>query len=512
MAVPGAVNESQALGDLIKPTLAPREIQIDDLLREFVAGGDGMLLAGLKRSLGQWIDDVTKDFGSDLYERMMRDSDVSSALDILKLAVLSDGVKVQPSHTPPSKAERNPDPAAVADAKRAQEIADFVTRQITNIENGTIDTVCKELLDGLALGYKAAEIVVDLATEGEDKGKYTLRALKTRKRKNMAFVVDQYNNVLGFLAIQPGKPATAIGAQQQMLMNPEQHPNFVPRWKFVVFTHDQKDEDPRGTSLLRAAYNSWFLKTQVFPEYYNYLRRFGSGSIIGKTPPNAEAFTAATDASGTRVVDADGRTVTRTAQQVLLSSLMQFISGVALAVPHGTEVELIESDGDGKAFLDGLDYFGRQIHQAILRTARGTKEAKNASQSDTGTAQDIVGLVVAFIKGHLSAVLSRDLFRFLVKINFPPEDMKYCPTASLMRAEQQDKAELLAAYTSAFTAGMIHHSSLPGIYEECGIPEPDWDEWESERAQEAELAVQAAGMQNDIRNPGTDGEPPVKED
>ena len=49
------------------------------------------------RGLPPYIDDLTRDFGDDLYSRMLVDGQVAACITILKAAILEDGIHLSPA-------------------------------------------------------------------------------------------------------------------------------------------------------------------------------------------------------------------------------------------------------------------------------------------------------------------------------------------------------------------------------------------------------------------------------
>src|SRR5579862_5148332 len=59
---------------------------------EYVAGGSYNWTASYLRALPFYVDDVTRDFGDDLYERMLLDSKCSQCVHTFKMAILGQEV------------------------------------------------------------------------------------------------------------------------------------------------------------------------------------------------------------------------------------------------------------------------------------------------------------------------------------------------------------------------------------------------------------------------------------
>jgi hypothetical protein len=480
-----------------QPAPAPRA-DTSAYLREYVSGGYSAAIAAVRQCLPLYIDDITRDLGSDTYERMLTDSDVASAFDLYKLGILSDGIRVDPAVSEPGEWE-NPDPDVQARAQTAKEYAEFVARCVANMDGQPIDDIADNLLDGIALGHKCAEIVLKHGI-GEDAGRLVVRAVKPKKRKTVAFVVDEYGNTVGLIGANPRMGSVVTGTT--LLVGDIQ--NFVPRDKCVIYQHAVKDGDPRGTSALRPAYLPWFIKTQIIPEYFKFLKQFASPGIIGKTPEvnGNGGFVPMTDTDGVPVLKSDGTPVTMAAEQALMNALLGWMNATVLVVKGGTEVDFLQSQGDGVAFLNANDYFARQIHQAILGTALMTMESKHANRATGTIGQDTVGLKIAFQKGRLAGVLTRDLAATLIRLNFGEEALTLCPKFTLTEVERQDFAAELDAVAKAYASGYVHESQLPALDARLGMPPRDMAAIAREKSDKQHMARLAAGDLNNVRNPG----------
>lgn len=474
-----------------------------DYLNEFVSGGYQAALMAVKSALPSYIDDLTRDFGGDLYERMQTDDAVSSAFGYYKLGILSDGIRWEPAKPMPGLWEK-PDPATLQDAQIAQEYRDFLAGCV---EDGAMDglsliDVADDLLDGLASGHRVAEIVLkwDAAS---DVSRLVVRALKPKERSATAFVVDEYRNVLGLLGADPkwgGMVQAAVVG-----LGADFDPNtLVPLEKCLIYQHAMKSGDPRGTSALRAAYLPWFLKTNVLPDFFKYLKQFASPGIVGKTPVDAP-MEPVTDKDGHPIKDGEGNFELITAQHALMQALEMWMNATILAVKGGTEIDFLQSQGDGQAFLNACDYFDRQITRAILGTDGLTMAAKHDSQGAKDAGQDVVGLKIAFQKGRLASVLT-GLARLLVRVNFGDAAVRLAPRAVLAKTEQQDFAVRLDAYSKAYASGFLHDSMLAAADADLGLKGRDMEAMAREKAEAKDMARLAAGDLQNAMNPGIDPE------
>jgi hypothetical protein len=452
------------------------------LSKEFISGGSLAALAAIRQALPQYCDDVSRDYGGDIYDKMQTDADAGPAFQTLKLAILADGVNIAPAVEMPSDTS-NAKPDEIDEAEQAKEYADFIRRCFDGADR-SISDIADELLDGLAYGNKISEIVLKPGT-GEDSGRLVLKAVKGKNWRNVAYVVDPFMEVQGVLGATPEGLGIVQGCVPLTgdLMT---RSDFLPPYKYIAFRNGGKDGDPRGSSVFRSAYNAWFIKTQVIPEYYKYLRQFASPGIIGKTAQNGDGLIPVADANGHPVVDENNVPQLIKAEYQLYTALLAWINASVLVVPYGTEIDLLKSEGTGDAFLSANDYFGRQIVQAILGTDGMTMGAKNDSKGAKETGQDVVGLRVSKGKNDLGECLTRGLIRMLILVNFGEEAMKLCPKAILTKAEQQDWAKELDALSKAYGTGFIHESQLQALDTRLGLPPRDmeqvavggWRSWE----------------------------------
>jgi hypothetical protein len=448
---------------------------------EYVSAGGYVWLARFIKALPFYIDDTTRDFGDDLYERMMLDPQINASINVLKSAVLASGISVQPALDEEgdgsafgSESSRRRRPSSLA-----SEIADFCKRNLDNLARPLHD-VLYEMLDALALGNKAAEQVYYIPESGPDAGRLCLRALKIKPRRSLSFVVDVYFNVIGIIGLIPGQGAPVI--VETIIGEPSQVPNLLPRAKFAVFTNRAVDGDPRGTSLIRPAYSVWWLKMQVWAEYLKYLTQFAGPSLIGYTAQNAQTY----------VDPVSGQT--QNPEQVMLATLVQFRNGTAAVFPFGAKVEPLKMEGDGKAFLEAIDLFDRQITKAILYQTLATEEGEHMARAAGETHQDILGLQIRAIKASLIAMLVNDVLRPLVRYNFGDDAAQsMTPTVSLGETEHQDFASDAGAVALLNRAGFLHVSQYAGIDQMLGLPERD-------------LAAQAAQIRSEERAIGAGGE------
>ncbi|MCW5939902.1 MAG: DUF935 family protein [Fimbriimonadaceae bacterium] len=438
------------------------------LTEEYVAGGGpawlGAAVAAVQSVAPRYIDDLTwRDPG--IYGEMLADDDVGSACDTFKLLTCSGSIEVLPAVARPLDSSAPADPGLIADAEESEALAQFVRESLGDTDPSFRTTV-KALAEAAFVGSRVAEVV--MRPEGPW---LTLAGVRPKDPSSVIYRLDRVGRLA---AIVPAGSGDAL-----------------PPEKFVVFTYGYECGDVRGRSLLRRAYLPWFMKKHVMPEFLKYLSKFGSPQVVGKTSPTDPEMVPRTDPDGRPLVGDDGQPQLVTAQRRLLDELLKWRNAYAIAVRAGSEVELVESSGEGKAFEHALGWFSRSIHRAILGTAQATTEAQHESRASKQVAQDVLGLRVADLRIDLSAVLTRQLSRLLVRLNFGESAVRLAPRIALGEVEPQDRWEALRSVAGAYAQGYLHDSQLPALDASLGLPARDMAAMSAEREEDRARASQS---------------------
>lgn len=424
---------------------------------EYIAGGGSVVSPTFLQALPHWIDPLERDL-SEIYEQMLLDPAVAASISLLKVAILSEPVSFTP-------AVSEADPAFA----QAQEIADFCQRAIEDLPEPFEDTLF-ELLDALWAGNRVAELVYRPG-DGPDSGRLTLDRVKVKPRRAVAFVVDPYLNVMGILGRLAGPAGTLLGTGLISAEAPP--PNLLPRQKFAVLTWRPSDGDPRGTSLLRPAYNSWWIKTQAWPGFLKYLAQFGNPSLVGFTAEGGPTRVASYDADGVAVTDASGNPVYITPEQAMLNALLAFQSSSAAVFPAGAAVTVLEPKGpagSGQVYDRAIQILDRQIVLAILCQTLSTGESRYGARAAAQVHQDVLGLVIRQGKQALARCIRRDICLSLVRYNWGDAARALVPAVSLGSTEQEDKAAMMNAIANLGRAGLIDPSQLRLLDQALGLP------------------------------------------
>lgn len=474
---------------------------------EYVSAGGFVWLPRFIKALPFYIDDLSRNFGDDIYERMLLDSQVFACVAVRKAAVLADGLQIVPVKdiqvpAPGSRVKaakkgakvqmrrgaRNwlrdqlhawfsgpelepaPDDTVAAPSALSQEIADFCRWNLESLQGRPLlgrGGVAWEILDGIAVGHKIAEQVYEIPESGRYAGMLTLKALKVKPRRSTSFVVDVYFNTIGIIGLIPGQGAPVI--VESIIGEPGNIPNMLPRDKFAVFSHQQQNGDPRGTSDLRTVYEPWWFKRQNWGEYLRYLALYGGGFIVGKTAP---------DAQNVELTDDDGNPtgVTVTPEQAQLEALQQLSNGGVMSIPDGADVDVHMHSGTNSPYDRAIEVADRQIAKGLLGQTLATEEGKNMSRSASDNHSDILGMLTQMDKEEFASFIRWEILRLLVKYNYG-DDAARDLTPHVMLGETQSRAfaETAAGIAALTTSGYLHWTQYQGTDEMLGLPPRDLD-------------------------------------
>lgn len=473
-------------------------VKREDLNRELllgILGSNAYLLAvnSYLKTLPAYIDDAERDFGSDIYDRMLRDPALASAMQAIRVMVLADGPRFVPAVKPPNPAK--PDPEEESRYQRAVEIRDAIEGMCDNLQ-APLEEILGEMLDYLPYGNRVAEKVY-----APRNGLLALTTLRPKSKKAYYFIVNDKADLLGLLATTVYGLAGSSGSLAQVDPAAVGHLDgyhVIPREKFWVLSNAGSAGDPRGRSILRPAYNAWFLKQQTWPQYLKFLSMFGTPSLVAILSAEA-GDVELIDSTGTPVLDSDGNATTLSAEEAVLQKLIAFENGTAIVLPNGTTLDKIQSTGDGGAYVKAIDLYDRQMIRAVLIGTRATMEAEYGSKADSSTAQDLLSEFAQYIQRQVEMAFYRDVIYPTCVLNWGEAVAReFAPTMSLTSTDRSDVAEMANALANLGRADMIHESQLPGIDAMLNLPERDFqammDERQSQREAQADREAMLRGL------------------
>ena len=443
---------------LVAPAAEPKPVRND---REYVAGSRGIIRANAKQALSQSIDSLTRQFGWLVYDGMMCDPIVSASFDLLRLLIIGDGPQYGPTHP-----KLTPDAKDTPETTRSQEVADYCTRLMNGCDRPQIAFLW-EALEALVYGNKLAEKVYRLQDVGEDKGQMVLAMLKFKPLWTWLFVTDGRFNELGIMAWTADETGVTV----------------IPRDKFCIFTHQSRNGDPRGTSMMRPIYEPWNEKTLTWPDYTKFRNRFGSPKPVGETA-EGEKSRIPTDGNGKPIAGA----TPISAQEYLANLLIEWFNDSIIAIPSGTKIHMFEPKGEGKVYTEAIALFDRQIVHGILGNTRTTMEAEHGSKADSETGQDVTQTKAKFYRKWLAEVIRREILLPAVELRYGKEDAhRYTPLPTFESSDADDITKIASAFATLKTAGIAPDSLIPYMLKRMGMPVPDMDAPEDDAPDDTDI-------------------------
>lgn len=408
-----------------------------DLTKEYVTSGK-LGYYPFFRALPPYNDDISREFGLEIYARMMTDPVVHASTQLVPISILANGYELVPSL---SREEPDYDVAV--------KMRDFVKQSLDQLET-PYDTVLEQHLTSFDYGLSVSEQVYYVRDGG-----LWLRDLRDKPLINTILVVDSFNKTVGIMTQRfPGQAYPAGSyipidfsqiTQGQNLPKDEttkqgeidlskRLPGFLPRDLFSILTNKMRYNDERGASGLRAAYSAWWFKQQVIAEYLAWLSRFASPSLVGTTAQGAKAETVL-DENLEPVEDPSTNLPQVTSpEQVMAGQLAQFQNGTAMAIPFGAKVEPIQTSGNGEAFSAAINWANAEIVRAITYQFLATSEGMHNARAASEVHQDILSLGIQRRKRWLAGQQRREVYYRLLRYNFDisgKEIQRYVPHLDL---------------------------------------------------------------------------------
>jgi len=389
------------------------------------------------------IDDVSRDFGDDIYDRMEDDSQIAASDTLLRASIVEEGVTLSPAID-----DRDGD-----GYQQAVELVAFCEPQLDDLET-SLDDVLWDMMGCFGRGNRIAEITYHPFDASPLPGRAVLQSLVVKPRESTAFVVDAYMRTIGIMGRQLGQPMAVMPGA---LIDPADA-RVIDREKFAVATFRPKNNDPRGTSGYRPAYSPWWLKMQALEDFRKYLAQFATPLLVGIAPPGTN-----------KVVDSETGDLLSPVQ-AMLKQLLLVHNSTAIALANGSLLNLLFSTGEGKAFLHAFSLYNQEITKAITTQTLATSEGEHASRAQAGVHQDALGTIVRQAKRGLCRMLRRDVLRNLVRYNYGDNAIPLTPKVSLGEAEAEDIAKLMTAVAQLQGSTYIHESQLAGIDRMLNLP------------------------------------------
>lgn len=181
------------------------------------------------------------DMGPEIYEKMMQDGQVNSAMTMIKLVLLSRGYEVN------------------GNDDQSNEFAEFINKNFDQLD-GHLDDVIMEMMTALEYGYSCTEKVFDYRD-----GAIMLRKLKVLDPKTVRIRTNRFGD-MEFVRQYVGT--------KEIKIKPE---------KIIWWAYDKRFGNPYGQSELRRVYKHYFIRDKMYRFANIAYERYGTPLLIGAT-------------------------------------------------------------------------------------------------------------------------------------------------------------------------------------------------------------------------------------
>lgn len=402
---------------------------------------------------------------SDIYDRdlprfnyesvraMRFDAEVHAAVEFVLDAMLADGVE-----TVAAVYEDDPE------FELAEEISAFVRRNLLETCKFFLRTYKTLMRGAFTRGHKLGEIVLKLENEGIDAGKLVLDKIKVKPNSATGFVVNEYLDVIGIFAVYQGQSIFSIKS-----VSPE---NIVPLDKFVICTFETEDEDPRGVSQIKAAFEPACDNRETRAQYNLYRRKSAIRSYLAKfTEDVRDKKIPLKNADGTAKI-VNGVQQTKTPATAAAETLSQMKNDTMAVFPFPIDIDVLDADGTGEQFERSYKINGQLIRKAILLQSGATGEADKGGLGKAGKEVDerVLNRRINSFRRDRELELY-GLGKTLVELNYGRDKLHLTPAISLGDAEKSDFSALQKSYADA--GYQLHESQFDEIDRKLGNPKRD---------------------------------------
>ena len=400
---------------------------VDPTLRSVPVRNEGV--ANL-HSLQFGQDNLTRQFGQDIYDKMTLDDEVEANLGLMTAALANQEIRLEPAS--------DVDSAERAKAKLVVEFCQWVLLHFSLSERSSREALIREMIKtGSSLGeiefqWKSSEDCplsskLKKAFDIGSSGYLIPVSISPRCMCDTSLVVDTYNSIVGVVPRKlPGTifpdgqvfPVEVIDGKYQVVNRyggePERSSTFeltmvIPRGKFLFLSWTPRCNDPRGDSGLMSAYAAWWIKQQTLQKMMQWIDKFAKPSLVGTVGENAQAEC---------ITLPDGTEETIEPTATLLKTLQAFEGGSAIALPFGYKLDLLKGMDGGEIFLKILDAMDRRITRAMTLQHLASSDGSHSSMSGSSNHQSVLGLYIIAMRQRVGDSIQRDLFRPLVEWTF----------------------------------------------------------------------------------------------
>lgn len=491
------------MADNVLPPKKPEGLHqvkvINEPTRNFIVAGPSYSGAIGKKTLATTNDEVEVEVSLKQYETMENDPVITKVKKIIITNVLSDEMQLAPRRT---EAQVGQD-----EYKIYLKIMDFCQRIADGLDRPYRETAEQILGNGVGHGHGIAEIEwgyrLDEDVErpedprllkakkvgffsraisyfyaaeeappetkktlfGKNKTRLLPKSIKVKPRGAARFVVDDYMNILGLA------PRITLGTQLR-------YDQIIDRNKFMILTLNKRDEDPRGKSSYRPAFNWYNLKSQLPSELLRFILEESVPKAVATLPENAAPYEVERDEKGNIVYEDDAQTQPKmiTAAESMKRAIESYRSGSGIVIPHGATMKPYKTgltgSTDAMLFSVIIKIIDDQIENAILLQTLAQSEGEHQARSASQQVAELLNNLVFWIKRLMAVMTQKDLFETAVVYNFGEWARKYVPQVSFGDFVRRDWGADLTTLANAYDKKFLDDTQRAELMQWLNLPPP----------------------------------------
>ena len=333
------------------------------------------------------------ELGVEDYNKMLRDPQIKSGYELIRMFLLSRKIIVNPSD----------------DSEEAVDIADTLEQMLQDMDY-PMRKVRNDMYSALIYGYSVSEIIWKATEDGNQIGIERIRPIPIDTIED-CFEYDDKGDVENIV---------------QHVDNEE--PIKIPAEKCLIYTYDECFGDREGKSILDGVYDNWYMKQKILGWYNVFLQKHEGPTLVGKAenPMYKDLFR---------------------------EQLDEIREGRAnITVGMNDSVEVLESSHRGEGFKDAINYHDVMIYRKMnIGTMILGQEDGAGAYAQSQTQFDTLSIFLDGIHEDIAAELQGKINE-LIDMNWTVDDY---PVVSFETFEEKDLLGLVNALKPLIDAGAI---------------------------------------------------------
>lgn len=228
---------------------------------------------------------------------------------------------------PGMKPEESPEEqmrAEMRDAKKKQMLC--IKRDLEVAFNEDVEVDLEDAFTEMLLAYDIGFSLTEKVWKKRDDGSITLKSLKTRHPSSWRIHQDDKGNITKYEQHTPSGPKA------------------IQPTALIHYVNNPRYGNPYGKSDLRPAYDAWFIKREIVKYFAIFLEGAAGAKPVAKYPNNAPPEVVAE----------------------LFNAIKRFQTKTALTIPKEVEVEFLEANSAGDAYIKAINLFNMFIGRSLF--------------------------------------------------------------------------------------------------------------------------------------------------